>query len=585
MSIWQELKRRRVLQVAATYIVASWVLMQAAALLEETLELPTWFDKVFFAALLLGFPIALLLSWAYEIRPDAPSEGANRPGDRNAFIAILVVLTVGGLAYGFWTLGDVSESENAVALEKSIAVLPFADMSPNSDQAWFADGIAEEILNVLARTEGLKVPSRTASFRYRGQNTDILAAAAEMNVATVLEGSVRSQGSQLRITAQLINAADGFHLWSQTFDTDISDVFAVQEEISVSIANALFGELGVEALPERRFEGTSNMEAYALYLKGLEYLGAFDLRESAEGMELLERAVEFDPEFADAWAALARAERSQGIVGQVRSQNGEALRRALALNPESGPAIAELAQASFGELRWLEAEQLFLRAIRLAPNDAQIRRRHGNFLRSIGRIRASLGEIRIARELGYDTELLISDLVNMHAYLGEYSEARAVFEARVAEVGLENMFGTEAYFVSLLADGMEAEARDFATRDLPESAKARIDFFLGRQDGDPDAPQKLIDSALKRMKEYGRPRWGDIENFLLAGDEVLARQHLPDTQGYGWSIPSRMILHINEQVDPTYLPYRPNLLLLIDLFPGVREAFAEIGVNIAAHGY
>ena len=585
MSIWQELRRRSVLQVAATYIVASWVLMQAAALLEETLELPTWFDKVFFAALLLGFPIALLLAWAYDIKPDPRIGNSSQSGDRTAFIAVLVILAAGGLAYGFWSLKDVSESQNTVALDKSVAVLPFADMSPDGDQAWFADGIAEEILNVLARTEGLKVPSRTASFRYRGRDTDILAAAAEMNVATVLEGSVRSQGSQLRITAQLINAADGFHLWSQTFDTDISDVFAVQEEISVSIANALFGELGVEALPERRFEGTSNMEAYSLYLKGLEFLGSFDLRESAEGIEFLERAVALDPDFADAWAALARAERSQGIVGQDLSTSGEALRRALALNPESGPAIMELAQASFGELRWLEAEQLFLRAIRLAPNDARVRLRHSNFLRSVGRVREALGEVRTAWELGYSSELLVSDIVNLHAYLGEFAEARAFFETRMEQVGLENMFGTEAYFVSLLADGMEAEAREFASRDVPEGARARMEFFLGRLDGDPEASQKLIDSAFKRMNEYGRPRWGDIENFLLAGDEALARQYLPSTQGYGWSVPSRIILHINEEVDPAYLPYRPNLLLLLDMFPGVPEAFAEIGVDLAAHGY
>ena len=585
MSIWQELKRRRVLQVAATYIVASWVLMQAAALLEETLELPTWFDKVFFAALLLGFPIALLLSWAYEIRPDAPSEGANRPGDRNAFIAILVVLTVGGLAYGFWSLRDVSESENAVALEKSIAVLPFADMSPDGDQAWFADGIAEEILNVLARTEGLKVPSRTASFRYRGQDTDILAAAAEMNVATILEGSVRSQGSQLRITAQLINAADGFHLWSQTFDTDISDVFAVQEEISVSIANALFGELGIEALPERRFESTSNMEAYSLYLKGLEYMGKFDLRDTAGARHFFEQAVALDPDFADAWAALARVERSQGILGQLPATSGEALRRALALNPESAPAIAELAQASFGELRWLEAEQLFLRAILLAPNDPRIRRRYGGFLRNTGRTRDALREAYLVWELGHNNELLVSDIVNLHAYLGEFAEARAFFEARMAEVGLENMFGTEAYFVSLLADGMEAEAREFASRNVPASAKARMDFFLGRLDGDPEAAQNLVDSALERIAEYGRPRWGDVENLLLAGDEALARQYLPKTQGYGWSTPGRMILYINEEIDPAYRPYRPNMLLLLDMFPGVREAFEEIGVDITAHGY
>jgi serine/threonine-protein kinase len=509
-------------------------------------------------------------------------EGTQTSSSKAAFATILVLLTVGGLTYSYWSFRD--DPQIPVELQRSIAVLPFADMSPDSDQAWFADGIAEEILNVLARTEGLKVASRTASFRYRGEDTDIKAAAAEMNVATILEGSVRSQGDQLRITAQLINAADGFHIWSETFDSDLSDVFGVQEEISINIATALFGELGIEALPARRFEGTENLEAYSYYLKGLEHLRDTEMRQWAGAIEFLERAVALDPEFADAWAALARAERNRGIAEQLPPSSSEALHKALALNPDNASAISHLAWFNYGQLRWLEAEQLFVRSISLAPNDASIQMRYARFLRNTGRTRRALDGLLRAWELGFQGTTLVSDIVNTYAYLGEFAEARAFFEARMAEVGLENMLGTEAYFVSLLEDGMEAEAREFATLDLPPGAIPRIQFFLDRLDGEPEPEKALVDRALQRMSDYGRPRWADFDNLVLAGELDLARQYLPDTMGYGWSIPSRFILHINDEIDPRYLPYRPNLLLLVDMFPGVPEAFAEIGVDVMARG-
>jgi TolB-like protein/Tfp pilus assembly protein PilF len=584
MSILTELSRRKVLRVAAAYIVAAWVLMQAASLFEATLELPAWFDKVFFALLLLGFPVALLLSWAYDIRPDQPSPDAPTTGARAAFAAILVALTVGGLAYIYISFRGDSEVQATAETGPSIAVLPFADMSPNGDQAWFSDGIAEEILNVLARTEGLKVASRTASFRYRGEETDIKAAAADLNVNTILEGSVRSQGDQLRITAQLINAADGFHLWSDTYDRELDDIFTVQEEISESIATALFGELGINALPARRFDGTTNVEAYSSYLKGKEELIIFGGEDASAAIAAFERAVQLDPLFADAWAGLARAERFHGIYEGRRPSASAALNQALALDPDNVSAIAQLAHYNWGELRWRESEQLYLRAVSLAPNDAEIRQRFGFFLRSTGRTRRALDELLKAWELGRDTSGLVSAIVNTHAYLGEFANARAFFEERMAEVGLQNMTGTEAYFVSLLADGMGAEARAFATQDLPQESKLRIRFFLDRLDGDAAAAQRLVDGTMARIGEYGRPRWGDIDNLLLAGDIEAARELTPQTQGYGWSMPERFIMHINEEIDPRYLPYRPNLLVLIDLFPGVAEAFTEIGVDIMARG-
>ena len=175
--------------------------------------------------------------------PDTQGAAAPSTG-RSSFVAIIVILAAGSIGLTYYVFRQAPPPTSSQSAP-SIAVLPFADMSPGGDQAWFADGVSEEILNVLAKTEGLQVASRTASFRYRGDDTDIKAAAAEMNVTTVLEGSVRSQGDQMRITAQLINAEDGFHLWSDSFDRQLSDIFTVQDEISAHIATALFGELGI----------------------------------------------------------------------------------------------------------------------------------------------------------------------------------------------------------------------------------------------------------------------------------------------------------------------------------------------------
>ena len=586
MSIWQELRNRKVLKVAAAYIVIAWVLLQVAATLEETLELPVWFDKAIFAAMLIGFPIALLLAWAYEIVPDTgSSDSGGKPVDSTFLIVMGAAILVAG-AHSAYLWRDVQQPVSYDG-EVTIAVLPFADMSPSGDQSWFADGISEEILNVLAKTEGMKVASRTSSFQFRGDDVDIKTVADQLGVSVVLEGSVRTQDQNLRITAQLINAADGFHIWSDTFDRELLDIFVVQEEISTSIARALFGELGFAALPEVRSATTQNLEAYNHYLRGLEKLNRNydDFNDVVSSIADFELAVAADPGFADAWAALARADRMRRIFEQSAPSVSHALRKALALDPNNGLTIAELAQQANGDLQWLFAEQLFLRSIELAPDSPFVHRRYASFLRTSGRIERALQSFLKAAELGSDNRFSMSDIVVGYATLGRFAEARQYFEDQWKERDLTQMTGKEAYFVSLLADGMEAEAREFAALDTPgSSSHIRMEFFLDRLEGDPEAANKLIAETEKRIRESGVVRWGDVENHIMAGDIETARKLLPETLGYAWSVPRRMTLYISDEVDPRYLPYRANMLLLIDQFPGVPEAFLEIGIDIIALG-
>jgi TolB-like protein/tetratricopeptide (TPR) repeat protein len=589
LSLINELKRRGVFKVSVAYIVVAWVMIQVSSTLEETLELPDWFDRFTLSALLLGFPLALLLSWAYDIRPDSSKPTSPVKSGKTLFIAVLVALVLAGSGYSYYLFTKsapvpVHQTVSSPATP-TIAVLPFADFSPAGNQVWFADGISEEILNVLARTKGLRVASRKASFHFRGEEVDLKTVASELNVETILEGSVRSQGDRLRITAQLINAADGFHIWSETYDRQMEDIFAVQDEIAVNIATALFGELGVAALPEQRFKGTRNIAAYSFYLQGMEKLNLVGSNERAQATPFFERALELDADFVDAWVGLAITESVQRYMGSGPPRISASLKRALVLDPNNARAISGLAWVNRFELRWQQSEQLFLRAISLEPNNADVRLGFGQFLRTTGRIPEALQELLRAWDMGSTDQNLGSLIVNTHNYLGQFAEARAFYEAQLAKIGLAKMRGNQAYFIALLADGKEKEARAFAAEDVPgPTARARIRFFLERLDGNPDANKHLIESSLKRIEETNQVYSSDIEGFLLAGKVDLARKYASSVNGFAYGAPSRFNLFVNDDIDPRYLPYRGNRLLIHEMYPEVVEAFLTIGVDVIALG-
>lgn len=278
MSIVQELKRRNVLRVAAAYLAASWVLIEVIETLFPIFGLSDDLIRLLVILLAIGFPLVLILSWLYELTPEgvmtAEAATAAGYGKAAAFgrhidfaIIALLVIAVGWLVY--------ERESGPVISDNSIAVLPFVNMSADENQEYFADGIAEEILNVLGQVRGLKVSARTSSFQFRGQNLDVQAIGQKLNVAAVLEGSVRKSGDVLRISAQLISTADGFNLWSRTYDHQLDDVFAIQDEIAASIVEEMKVRLNLapeSAAPAARLATTT--EAYDLYLQGLYQLNA-----------------------------------------------------------------------------------------------------------------------------------------------------------------------------------------------------------------------------------------------------------------------------------------------------------------------
>ncbi|MDX1626229.1 MAG: hypothetical protein R3323_06925 [Wenzhouxiangellaceae bacterium] len=373
MSLFDELKRRNVFRVAAAYVILSWVLLQVGDVLFDTLELPSVWGKGLFALLVLGFIPALFFSWAYELTPDGlkrESEVRSDPavnaqtGQRLNIATIAMVLIGVGFAIvnHAWLQPTAQErpaaerSDSGPATtapsDASIAVLPFEDLSPEGNQAYFSDGIAEEILNVLAGVDGLAVASRTSSFQFKGQRAiGIPTIADTLDVRNVLEGSVRTAGDQIRVTAQLIDATNDQHLWSETFDRELSteNVFAIQDEIARSIVAAIRDQLGVELeAPVAVAAITESVDAYALYLRARSLFRArSDFREVDL---LLSRAIELDPDFDDALAMRAATltiapEYGVFLYGDAETSSLMSLElaeRALAIDPDNALAVGVL---------------------------------------------------------------------------------------------------------------------------------------------------------------------------------------------------------------------------------------------------
>jgi len=423
-----ELKRRHVFRVAAVYGATAFIVLQVADLLQEALHLPEAFLTGTTVLALLGLPIAIVLAWAYE----KTAEGVVRTGtattqEIDAIVAqpasrrwpsgLLALVGVAALVLATWMTfvrepsfpeGEPAGSEQVVdaadpiAAGPSVAVLPFADMSPDGDQEYFADGMAEEILNVLTRIPQLQVAARTSSFSYRGTSKDVREIGRELGVGAVLEGSVRRDGDQVRITAQLIDTEDGFHLWSDTYTRELSGVFAVQDEISHAIVDALEVSLIGESGAALVSEPTESPAAYDEFLRGRYEWN----RRGKEGMNAalthFGRAVELDPEFAPAWAGLAH---TWGLIWIYDNEKSfrESLPRARVAADRAVELDPELPEAYTG-LHWAttdaqESERALRRAIELNPRYAAAHQWLGELLSDLGRHEEALREGRLAVQL------------------------------------------------------------------------------------------------------------------------------------------------------------------------------------------
>jgi len=505
MSFFQELKRRNVFRAGVAYALAAWVLLQAADFVLNLIAAPEWILQVFSLAALVGLPVVLIFSWVFEVTPEgikleshidrsqSITHHTGRKLDR-AIIGILVVAVAMLLVDKF--TGEKAAPQNTVAetaqqaeaatadstaevvAEKnsvsapSIAVLPFVNMSADPQNEYFSDGVAEEILNALARIPELKVSARTSAFTYKGSNEKVEQIAQELGVNHILEGSVRKEGNQVRVTAQLIEAKKGFHLWSQTYDRELTNIFAIQDEIAQAIATEMKVQL-VPAAAESNLTGTTDLEAYEYYLQGV---NQWHLRTGASlqnARELFEKAIARDPRFARAHAYLALtwaviSDYTDLPVDSSQRHAGEAARAALALDPESIEAATAL---MYSTNNVVEQRRYAKSAIALNPGFATTHQWYGTTLAIMGDTDGALREYHLALELDPRSRIITENLATFLVDLGEFDKAEALFR-QLASFAPEYNRVPELMFQLHLLRGERA---------LAEAAGNELALRLGRK--------------------------------------------------------------------------------------------------------
>jgi adenylate cyclase len=395
-----ELRRRNVYRVAITYAVVAWLLVQAASILLPTFDAPSWVMKVVTVLLALGFALVVFISWAFEATPQglkrtkdvSPEEMRSLPmwGTRKfaTFIIAIAVIAAALLAYQFLRPRNTPPPSSSSA--KSIAVLPFVNMSADKNDEYLSDGVSEELITALSKITGLQVKARTSSFAFKGKNEDIQKIGELLHVSNLLEGSVAKAGNKLRITAQLIQASDGNHLWSDTYDRDMQDIFAVRSEVAQQVAETLKVRLLGEDKRKIDKKPTENLEAYNLYRQGRYYADKLSEEGMAKARPFFEQAIQKDPRFALAYTGLADnyVIAADAIIPprEAFSKAKEAALKAIEMDDSLAEAHASLGFVHYHyDWDWAAAEKEFKRAISLNPQSAQSYTLYTHFLSGMGR--------------------------------------------------------------------------------------------------------------------------------------------------------------------------------------------------------
>jgi TolB-like protein/Flp pilus assembly protein TadD len=438
LSFFKELKRRKVFQVAGMYAIVGWLLIQIADTSFGNLSLPDWSITLVIVLVVLGFPLALLLAWAYDITPDKGEGTAGRDS-------------------------SAARSGTLPPPDSSVAVLAFADMSPAGDQEYFCEGTADEIINLLSQVDGLQVTSRTSSFQYKGKSTDIRTIGDELGVACILQGSVRKAGEQLRVAVQLIAVAGDRHLWSERYERPVKDIFRIQDDIAFKVVEALKLKLTPSAKKAMTNAPTGDLTAYDFYLRGKKYLRGFTRADLRFAVEMFDKAVGVDPGFALAFANLAYAniflytifERDRGILDKARTASTQALslddslaeahcsmglvlsemdssdqaieafETAIKLDPACFEAFHYYGRHSFVREDYDQAEKLLLRACELEPD---VFHPAGDLLMTYSR----MGRAEKAEEWKHKLAALLKKHVDLHP---DDLRAKAIWACNRAEIG------------------------------------------------------------------------------------------------------------------------------------------------------
>ncbi len=551
MSFIAELKRRNVFRVGIAYAVTGWLLIQVSDILLESIGAPSWVLQTLFVVLAVGFVIALFFAWAFELTP----EGVKRESevDRsqsitpqtgkklNNTILVLMALAIGYLLFDKFSgpahtgsdhfsqqttdqttdaseksaLTPVEATPQAGVVHHSIAVLPFVNMSEDASNEYFSDGLTEEVLNILAKIKEMRVAGRTSSFAFKGKDDDLRTIGEKLNVQSILEGSVRKDEARnrVRITAQLVNVADGYHLWSETYDRDLDDIFAIQEEIARKVADALKVTLLGEDEARIAAQAVTDLSAYDLYLRGLEQINKHSFAALNEARRIFARAVEQDPNYVPAQLKLAQSWLDMAFTGAITNDEAiEAARPLLTPILEKDPANAEAHVLMARVMGATQDDRGMEQELKLAlDNDP----RNVDALRVAGRFIFFNGDVEKGREYVEEAERIdpysievLWNLMAFNAFTGQ-PEKTLPYAQRTAEIQAENPNRYWGPGMAYMLNGQLATSLDYQVK------AAAVD------PNDPELPAGIASVWL----DLGDPE--QAEPWAKLADEIDADQPSP----------------------------------------------------------
>jgi TolB-like protein/Flp pilus assembly protein TadD len=511
-----ELKRRNVYKVAVAYAVVGWLLVQIATQVFPFFEVPNWAVRLVVLLLIIGFPIALIIAWAFETTPEGikRTAAADAAGERSrggAWIYIVLIgaaLSVGLFFVGRYTAGHTTRENTSAASaisQKSIAVLPLLNESGDPKDEYFSDGLSEELIAALAQISGLKVIGRSSSFRFKDRKEEPKTIGEKLGVSTLLDGTVRKQGDRVRIVAALVNAADGIQLWTRTFDRQLKDIFAVQEEIAKAVAESLKGTLLGADARSAQVAATDNSEAHNAYLQGHFHLVRRNVEDFRKAIDYYDQAIELDPKYA-----LAYAERAEAwtILGDLTGQRPTAYPKARSDAEKAvaiAPALAE-ARAALGFVRcfvdWKFAEGLaeLKRAKELSPANPTANDLLARIIVYLGRFDEAERQARQAVELDPLSTVTQGNLARVLFYAGKLDEADAVARkaAELQPTGASN----HRWQVLIAAQRGDGEASLREAQLEPDEGYRRFELAVAQYVvGDRQAADAALADLLAKARE------------------------------------------------------------------------------------
>jgi TolB-like protein/tetratricopeptide (TPR) repeat protein len=546
--LFNELKRRNVFRVAIAYIVVAWFVLQVADVVLNNITAPGWVFKVLMLFVAIGFPFAVIFAWAFEMTPeglkresevDRSQSITTQTGKKlNMVIFAVMALAIVYFAYDKFVLtagrdaalveattqviGEQAVPEEAPAeSDNSIAVLPFVNMSSDEEQEYFSDGLSEELLNLLAKIPELRVAARTSSFSFKGQNIEIPDIADRLKVAHILEGSVRKSGNQVRITAQLIKADDGFHLWSETYDRSLDNIFVIQDEI----ASEVVAQLKLTMLGSVPTIEETDPEAFAQFLRArhLSRLGTMEGR--SESSAILKQILITNPDYSTAWALLGLNYMNDSAMGTRDPEEGwtlseEALNKALATDPNNAQALSRLANLGIfqtGEMA--PAARLHERALAIEPSNVVVLGNAAIFLTRLGRLEEAIAVNEYMLKLDPVNATGMVNLGGLYLYVGRTDEAfdllQTLLKTNPGRPGGRYFLGV----TQLLRGNTEAALASFVDETDEEyrlHGKSLALYALGRQ--------AEFNSTFMKLQEKWGDRWPvDVASvYAFSGDADAA---------------------------------------------------------------